>query len=313
MNTRAPLLGALAFAIFAAACAATGGSVSPSGGGGGGGSTSTSSSGGASSTSSTSSNGSGGSLFDASAPKDGDIPDPDAACGKLTKTAKGTPADLYLAIDKSSSMAGDKWTAATTGINAFVNDPASVGLGVALNFFPIDGIQSCDQTKYSTPKVDYDVLPANASAISASLAATMPDGFSTPIYPALGGAINAAIGHKQNNPTHSASVILVTDGKPDGPAAMCGSDDPQSATAIANLAAAVLSLGVKTFVVGLNGVDMPTANAIATAGGTTSPIYISATNAQVEFQKALATVRGEALPCEYDLPDEVLNLYLIHI
>jgi hypothetical protein len=233
-------------------------------------------------------------------------PDPDAACGLITEQAKSTPLDLYIAFDRSSSMAGNKWDSAKLGLTAFVNDPDSAGIGVALNFFPLENTPTtCNQFEYQPPKVDFAPLPGNAKPITAAMAAASPSGFSTPIYPALGGAILAAKAYAQSNAGHLAAVLLVTDGAPQGPAPMCGSVNPEDPKVIADLAAAGVSYGIKTFVVGLPGVSTAIANQIAVAGGTDSAILVGSFDVQTEFQKALAKVRGEALPCEYQIPDKV--------
>ncbi|APR75595.1 Hypothetical protein A7982_00941 [Minicystis rosea] len=288
--------------IAGAACSASGQSTSGPGPGG------ASSSSGSGTSSSTGGSGGGGSLFDAGTISDAEAGlDPDAACGAVVVDAVTTPADIYLTVDKSSSMAGNKWTSAVAGLGAFVNDPASAGVAVALNFFPLDNNPTCDQFAYKPPVVPYGPLPANGSAINTALAAAMPNGFNSPIYPALGGAILASIEDAQNNAGHTASVLLVTDGQPDGPASMCGSVNPNDPAVVAQLAATGLSKGIKTFVIGLPGVNQAAANQIAAAGGTTKAILVTATNVEAEFQNALAQVRGEALPCEYALPDSVSN------
>ncbi|MDR3637123.1 MAG: DUF1501 domain-containing protein, partial [Isosphaeraceae bacterium] len=87
------------------------------------------------------------------------LPDPDAACALITMQATGTPLDLYIAIDKSSSMAGTKWDGATAGLTAFVNDPSSAGIRVALNFFPLDNNPTCNQFDYETPVVPFVHMP----------------------------------------------------------------------------------------------------------------------------------------------------------
>ncbi|MFT3772635.1 MAG: VWA domain-containing protein [Minicystis sp.] len=288
----------VAFALAAAACSA--GSQVTSSSGTGGATTS------GSVANSSSSGVGGGSLFDSGPLTDAEAGlDPDAACGLVTVDAKATPADIYITVDKSSSLAGNKWTAAVNGLGAFVNDSASTGIVVALNFFPLDNNPTCDQFAYKPPVVPYGPLPANATPITSALAAAMPNGFNSPMYPALGGAILASIEDAQNNPGHTASVLLVTDGQPDGPSTSCGSANPNDPAAVAQLAATGLSKGVKTFVIGLPGVNQAVANQIAAAGGTSKAILVASTNVQTEFQNALAQVRGEALPCEYDLPDQV--------
>lgn len=233
-------------------------------------------------------------------------PDPDAACSLITEEAKSTPLDLYIAFDRSSSMVGNKWDSAKIGLAAFVNDPDSAGIGVALNFFPLENTPTtCNQFDYEPPKVDFAELPANAMPITAAMAAASPSGFSTPVYPALGGAILAAKAYAQGHAGHAAAVLLVTDGEPQGPAAMCGSVDPQDPKVIADLAAAGVGYGVKTFIVGLPGVNQVIANQIAVAGGTGAAIVVGGFDVKTEFQTALAKVRGEALPCEYQIPAKV--------
>ncbi len=235
-------------------------------------------------------------------------PDPDAACGLITEEAKSTPLDLYIAFDRSSSLAGFKWDNAKLGLSAFVNDPSSAGIGVALNFFPLENTPTtCDQFDYQPPKVDFAPLPGNAMPIDAAMAAAAPTGFSTPIYPALGGAILGAKAYAQSHAGHVAAVLLVSDGAPQGPAAMCGSVNPEDPKAIADLAKAGLAppFGIRTFVVGLPGVSSTIANQIAVAGGTDAAILVGGVDVKTEFQTALAKVRGQALPCEYQLPGKV--------
>jgi hypothetical protein len=153
--------------------------------------------------------------------------------------------------------------------------------------------------------VDFAPLPQNAAPLSMAMDAEMPNGFLTPIYPALGGAILGAKGQAQSNPGDTAAVLLVTDGQPDGPAMSCGNANPDDPAAIATLAAAGVMFGVKTFVIGLPGATQSIANQIAKAGGTDAAILVSAFDVQMDFQTALAKVRGEALPCEYLIPDKV--------
>lgn len=243
------------------------------------------------------------------------IIDRDAACGIETAQANVTPLNLYVMFDKSSSMGPEitstKWAGARKGMAAFVNDPVSTGLRVALNFFPrpVDGTPVCDSAAYKAPRVPYDLLPPNASKITAAIDAEKPDGFNTPIYPALGGALRASIDELTARPGEAAAVVLVTDGEPQGPASTCGSVNPEDAAVIANLAATALkSNSVRTFVVGLPGVNVTVANQIAAAGGTGSAVLATdPTKVEEGFRDALAVVRGKALPCELNLPTKVLK------
>jgi hypothetical protein len=230
--------------------------------------------------------------------------DGSANCGLITEEAKASTLNLYIALDKSSSMAGDsKWTKATAGLEAFLGDPASAGVRVALNFFPLDNNPTCDQHAYQAPIVPFGALPQNAAPITKALGATTPNGFSTPIYPALGGALLGARAESQKAPGQTGAVLLVTDGQPQGPSTSCGMANPEDPAAIATLAKSGLStFSVKTFVIGLPGVNQAIANQIAAAGGSSEAILVDSVDVQSAFQSALAAVRGTALRCEYNLP-----------
>ena len=159
----------------------------------------------------------GGILFGDGGPTPGDDGGltPDSACGAVSEKGKAIPLSLYIAFDKSSSMVtGNKWEYAKAGLGAFVADPVSAGTSVALNFFPLPDESTCDQFKYQTPVVPFGDLPANAQPIQNAIAAETPNGFKTPIYPALGGAILACADTLQQKPNTACAVLLVTDGAP---------------------------------------------------------------------------------------------------
>jgi hypothetical protein len=246
--------------------------------------------------------------FDSGSNEDA-LPNPDAACGLITEQGTATPVNLYIMLDKSQSMVGTKWDGAKAGLAAFVNDPASEGVRVALRFFPRDpdAVPACDQAAYAPPIVDFAPLPQNAAPIIDAVNAETPSGFSTPIYPALGGAILKSIEVAENNPGERSAVLLITDGAPEGPAPTCGGVDPEDPAVIAALAAAGVDFDppVLTFVVGLPGVNQAFANQVAVAGGTDAAILVSNTNVEVEFQNALSKVRGKAVSCEYQIPEQV--------
>ena len=68
----------------------------------------------------------------------------DAACASEVRKGEQTPLDLYILLDSSGSMTGDtgmsnvtKWKAVSDALVSFVNDPASTGLGVGLQYFPL--------------------------------------------------------------------------------------------------------------------------------------------------------------------------------
>jgi hypothetical protein len=113
----------------------------------------------------------------------------------------------------------------------------------------------------------------------------------------------------ENFPGTNSAVLLVTDGQPEGPAPLCAGVDPEDPAELAALAenAAMFNPPVKTFVVGLPGVVQAIANQIALAGGTDSAILVSTSNVEAEFAAALQKVRGDSIPCEYELPPQLLE------
>lgn len=259
--------------------------------------------------STSSSESAGGSIFDGG-PSDGGLT-PDTACAHITEKANATPLNLYIMFDKSSSMVGDKWTSAKKGLATFVKAPKSAGIRVGLRFFPRDpdAVPACDQKAYKDPTVPFGELPENADAIIAAIEAESPNGFSTPIYPALGGAILGGIEVAKNNPGEVAAVLLVTDGEPQGPAGQCAGVDPEDPAVIAELASigAKFDPPVRTYVIGLPGVNQAVANQIASAGDSKEAILVANVNVEAEFEKALEKVLGKALPCEYLLSEQVVT------
>ena len=247
-----------------------------------------------------------GAAFDA---RQDTVLDPDAACGAVTEQANIAPLHLYVLVDKSSSMS-TKWKPARNGLKAFMDDPASAGIDVALNFFPRPpgGAPVCDQNAYRAPRVPFGLLPANEAALLTALDAEATDGFNTPLYPALGGAILGAIDQVKPKAGDRGAVLLVTDGEPSGPAPTCGGVNPDDPAVIAALAAAGVKQtpSISTFVIGLPGVNQTVADQISAAGGTVSAIVITdATKIEAAFQEALVKVRGEALPCDFPIPTKV--------
>jgi hypothetical protein len=65
------------------------------------------------------------------------------SCAQVVKKGETVPLDMYILLDKSSSMlettgtGATKWDAIRTALESFVNDPASAGMGVGLQYFPI--------------------------------------------------------------------------------------------------------------------------------------------------------------------------------
>lgn len=228
-------------------------------------------------------------------------------CATASDEATLVPLNMILMFDRSSSMYEEnKWNDATGALSAFLKDPESAGLRVALRFFPADSCNesSCDIEACSQPAVESAALTsasaptdAQESALLSAIHNEIPNGDATPMYPALGGAERWAMEYVAAHPTEKAVVILVTDGNPNG----C----EQATDAIASLAEdAFTQSGVYTYAVGLAGSAEDLMNTIAARGGTTEGIFIgSGTDAQEDLLLALKAIQGSQLSCEFPMPD----------
>jgi hypothetical protein len=191
---------------------------------------------------------------------------------------EGLPAetlDLIVVLDRSGSMAGTEWNGAVQGLTAFVNDPASIDVRMAMNFFPAasaSAAESCESAYYNPPSVlMISLLPAAPPKIIEALNSETPTGPGTPTYGALYGSYEYATAHQDSNPDRHVIVALVTDGQPNS----C--PPPQNDIAeIANLAAAAYSYnGVKTYAIGLQGAPMSQLHQLAFAGNTSQAIDLT--------------------------------------
>jgi hypothetical protein len=101
--------------------------------------------------------GTDGPVFEVSAPETppGGAADADngAVCGEVSITAQRTPVDLLLLVDASDSMSAmgagvmmSKYQLVRQALLRFARDPASAGLGIGVQFFPLPGPGSSCQT-----------------------------------------------------------------------------------------------------------------------------------------------------------------------
>ena len=181
----------------------------------------------------------------------GDDDDDDGWCKPVSYVTELIALDMFVLMDRSGSMTGTRWEAVTLALSEFVEDATSADFGVGLGFFPPalpdpcpDDAQCerdiCDAAGYATPDVAFQSLPGGAVAVQETLASTSPGGL-TPTAPALAGAIQYA----EANVDRLTTVVLVTDGLPEG----CAGSD--SVGAVAQVAASGLTSGVQTFVIGI--------------------------------------------------------------
>lgn len=274
----------LSLGLTAAAGSWWGCSATPSGTGGGG-STTTAGSGGAT-TSST------GGVEDVDAGGSGGEAD-SGTCTSISEEAKRVQLDIVFLIDRSQSMSGPKWIGTKSALSKFFNDPSSAGIGAGLEYFPNDFPDSCVVTDYESLAVPIAPLPTNAF----NLINSMPEdatGGSTPTYGALKGALYVATAFKDAHPKHKVIVVLATDGGPNA----CGN------TTIDDIAALAKSArnynGVLTYVIAVQGADIPSINKIAVGGGTGATYDV--TNDINEFAAKVEDIRNAEVGCQFDIP-----------
>jgi von Willebrand factor type A domain len=217
------------------------------------------------------------------------------------------PVALYLMQDRSGSMnestgipffSPSKWQQTVDAIKAFVVDPSSDRIDVALGFFP-SATGQCTGENYDTPVVPLGRLlnSQHAQAIDRALADNSPSalvgGKGTPIEGGLRGAVNFCLVFEANHPDEKCAVVLITDGAP----TECGKD---GATLNGVAADAFQKAQVKTFTIGMNGADPALLNGIAAAGQTDcSPSngdnYCNVSTSATAFSDALKRIRETIL------------------
>jgi len=234
------------------------------------------------------------------------------ACVGDVKKAEAMPVDMYIMFDQSSSMYDASqgaiipntnppvtwWQAAAQAVGNFVKDPMATGMGVGIQFFPLNGVapDSCT-APYSTPDVEIAPLPGNADAIIASVA-KHGNGAFTPTAPALQGAIDHMVAWAPNHKGRAPVVVFVTDGFP----TEC---DPQQLPDIANIAKTAFNgtEKIRTFVVGFHlGQGGTNLDQIAAAGGTNKAFLIDGGDIGGQFVKAMLGIATAPLQCEFAIP-----------
>jgi hypothetical protein len=203
-----------------------------------------------------------------------------------------------IVFDHSYAMLED-WPEAAQGLVSFL-EAAPAGLSVALNLYPnaTCNLDSCAVGACYEPLVDFGTLPDNTAALSSAIdAADLPvAGSGSPLFLALGGALQRATDHR-NDTSRETAVVFVSDGLPNG----CN----DNANLIAETARQGFEdLGLRTFVIGVEtpstngGLDDLVLEDTAMAGGTDSALFIVAgSDLAAELQVALESVLERMLAC----------------
>lgn len=215
--------------------------------------------------------------------------------------AEAVPLAMLVLVDRSGSMLGEKWDAATMAIRSFADRSEVVGMKMGVQFFPpLPTGDQCSSSLYKTLAVPIAPLPDNVIPIQQRLLSTDANGGATPMRAGLEGSIAAMRDFLTANPLHEGVVILVTDGDPNS----CGDVSSVVGAATGGAKPPSGTRAVHTFAVGMAGATFGNLNQIAAAGGgfpTAFDVGAGAT-AQQALVDALEKVRTGALGCEYTLP-----------
>lgn len=186
------------------------------------------------------------------------------------------------------------------------------------------GEMSCDPAQYEAPAVPLTRLPDPSSALVESLAAHEPDTFGrTPTQVALDGAYRQVAEWQRETPTTRSVVVLATDGGPIGCNGLIApaQDELLATEQTLDAIAAARSDGISTYVIGV----VPDLSGLAPAdqalvqpelaeleaklsqmaerGGTERSFNVTANDTTTDaFSGALASIRGQVLPCDYEIP-----------
>jgi Mg-chelatase subunit ChlD len=233
--------------------------------------------------------------------------EPDAdSCGAESHEATRVPVDLLLLVDVSSSMANvvaggtrSKWDIAREALLAFLSDPRSQGLNIAMQFFPLGA--SCAVADYQTAAVPFAELPGVLPALTGALTtARLSSG--TPTGVAVTGALDHLRARLQASPDHRGRLLLITDGEP---TACTPLFIDQIAVPVADALAGTPS--IPTHVIGVfTPAELTRAQStvarLATAGGTTAVLLDANADLPTRLNEALSEIRSIALPCEFSIP-----------
>ena len=269
-------------------------------------------------------------------PDDGVEPEADAAddagsCVVEERAAQPFVQALMLLHDRSISMTDVPWwEPSVEGVAEFLAQPASAGLLVGLQFFPVPPTEpvpttcttdtdcglygpcvpmsprqcagafspntSCVYADYAVPAVALGENPAAASAAAAAYAAAEPTGEATPTQPAVRGTLEYFLEALDGVSIDLASLVLVTDGEPTGCTFNTIED---TATIVAGAFADVAAVTTHVIQFGVPEVDF---TPIAAAGGTGTSHQVTATGDVAGRVAGILEGIRAARDCRYRMP-----------
>lgn len=257
----------------------------------------------------------------------GPAPIPDAApqC-MVVLPARPKRLNLYLMVDTNFLIAdGGQWDKVKQGILDYARSEEAAGTGLGMRlidpplsipFFPL-GSGACEPSTYmmtSDAAIVAQPLPANLDEITRVLGTAVTGSLTTPLGPALQGALDLTFSLKNTLPDEEQAVVLLSDGFLD----LSCTTSPQQLIQTAKNGRELYN--VRSYMLELldptlqflpseitdnfpDGTIIPL-DPVASAGGTH---HARSFNVSAEDPSALARdlleIQRDAQPCEYALPD----------
>jgi hypothetical protein len=97
-------------------------------------------------------------------------------------------------------------------------------------------------------------------------------------------------------------MLVITDGVPEAPISMENGCSPTLPDAIEATRTCLAESGIPVYVLGV-GPNLQNLNQIAEAGGTEHAYLVEGGNVSEQVLEALSSIRGSAIPCEFEIPD----------
>jgi von Willebrand factor type A domain len=234
-------------------------------------------------------------------------------CGGIEVAVETQPFNMLIMFDQSISMneflngtsPPTRWEAVTGAVIQFFQSADAQLLSIGLAYFeqidPTTSATSCRVQDYSTPEVEIAPVDATQSQkLIDSMKKHYPTGF-TPTAPALQGALDHAKAYTMAHPGPKTIVVLATDGIP----TQCM---PNGSYDIGQMIAGPAFMGtpsIRTFVIAAgSSSSLMSLSAIASAGGTGQPVFVSDDPSKTtdQIKSAFQRLGRTNFSCSYKIP-----------
>jgi hypothetical protein len=227
-------------------------------------------------------------------------------CETLNARADPRPPEVLIALDRSGSMAGERWDRVIAAIDQVTAAFPEIGFG--LSMYPAVGEElTCKSGKLDVAPAASTAAPIHDALFTDAARAIQDVGY-TPTRATLESARSFFTDQLEN--PHERFVLLVTDGQPN-----CNAAGPTHATAdLEGTLAALGALeneGIRTFVFGyLTAQFASTMDQLAAAGGTE---HHYAVEDEATILAAFEDISSSLAPCTFALENDVAGVEFVRV